>query len=156
MKSIIFLFFGIFSILNSNAQTSKADQILGDWISPEKDVIVHVYKEKEHYFGKIVWFKKYNNNVNIDAIDDSKGLIEEKWMNTIVMRDFVFADNEWTDGKIFQLKTGKTYDAFIRMKDANSLRLTGYIFLPIFSESVTFTKYQETQKLPTIELKKSK
>nr|WP_299417031.1 DUF2147 domain-containing protein [uncultured Emticicia sp.] len=146
MKNIFLILIGLFYIANLQAQTPKADQILGDWISPDKDLIVRCYKENNHYFGKVIWFKKYNNDARIDAIDDSKGIPESKWLNTIVMNKFVFDKDEWTDGTIFQLKTGKSYSAFVKMKNENTLRLTGYILLPIFSESVTFTRYQDFKK----------
>ena len=89
MKYITLLIFLVLSILSADAQMSKADQILGDWISSENDVMVHIYKEKEYYFGKVIWFKNYDNDAKIDAIDDSKGLPEEQWVNTIVMRKFI-------------------------------------------------------------------
>ncbi|WP_435352893.1 DUF2147 domain-containing protein [Emticicia sp. SJ17W-69] len=146
MKHIILLVFLFLSILSVDAQTSKADQILGDWISSEKDVIVHIYKEKEYYFGKVIWFKNYDNDPKIDAIDDSKGLPEEQWLNTIVMRNFVFSENKWINGKIFMLKTGKTYDASVKMKDMNTLQLNGYVFLPIFRESAIFTRCHDVEK----------
>lgn len=146
MRKFVFLLLGVLGVLNVNAQISKADQILGDWISSEKDVIVHIYKDKEYYFGKVIWFKNYDHDPKIDAIDDSKGLPEDQWVNTIVMRKFVFADNKWINGKIFMLKTGKTYDASVKMKDINTLQLTGYAFLPIFRESAFFTRCQDAQK----------
>lgn len=98
MKHIILLLFLVLSILSIDAQTNKADQILGDWISSEKDVIVHIFKEKEYYFGKVIWFKNYDHDPKIDAIDDSKGLPEDQWVNTIVMRHFVYSDNKWING----------------------------------------------------------
>lgn len=145
MKNIILIIIGLFYITNLQAQT-KSDQILGDWISPDKDLIVHCYKENNKYFGKVVWFKKYNSDARIDAIDDSKGVPESKWLNSLVMNNFVYDGNEWNDGTIFQLKTGKSYSAFMKMKNENTLRLTGFIFLPIFSESVTFSRYQDLKK----------
>ena len=57
-----------------------------------------------------------------------------------------FTDNKWVNGKIFMLKTGKTYDASVKMKDVNTLQLTGYAFLPIFRESAIFTRCQGAQK----------
>lgn len=146
MKNIFLILIGLFYAVNLQAQALKADQILGDWISPDKDLIVRCYKENNHYSGKVIWFKKYNNDAKIDAIDDSKGIPESKWLNMTVMNNFVFDKDEWSDGTIFQLKTGKSYSAYVKMKNENTLRLTGYVLLPIFSESVTFTRHQDLKK----------
>ncbi len=153
MKKIAFILALICFSTQIQAQRLKADQIVGDWMSPEKDLIVHCYKDNDKYFGKVIWFKKYNNNARIDAVDDSGGVPESKWLNTIVMSNLVFDNDEWDDGRVFQLKTGKSYRAFVKMKNENTLRLTGYVLLPIFSESVTFTRLQEAEKMQTINLK---
>ena len=152
MKNCIILIIGLFCLTNLQAQTVKADQIVGDWISPDKDLIVRCYKENNHYFGKVIWFKHYNNDAKINAIDDSKGVAESKWLNTLVMNNFVFDGDQWNDGTIFQLKTGKSYSALVKMKSENTLKLTGYVFLPIFSESVTFTRCQDLKKNTHLEV----
>ena len=33
-----------------------ADQIVGRWMSAEKDLAVEVYKVNDHYAGRVVWF----------------------------------------------------------------------------------------------------
>ena len=117
-------------------QTYKGDDILGYWMSPKKDLLIKVYKESNKYYGKVIWFFKYAK-----TDENPNGVPEEQWLNTVVMKHFVFEKNEWNHGEIHNLKTGKKYSAYIQLKNQNTLKLVGYIFLPIFSESVLFTKY---------------
>jgi uncharacterized protein (DUF2147 family) len=66
----------------------------------------------------------------------------------LLMKDFIFQDNEWSKGKIYQLKTCKTYDAFIKLRNDDALEVTGYVFFRFLSETITFKRYIEN-KLPT-------
>lgn len=124
--------------VTANAQNTMSDRILGDWISPDKDVIVHCYKEKNLYFGKLIWFKKYLDSP--ETVETKEAVPEEKWQNMVIMRDFRYRNGEWNQGKIFHLKTGKNYDAFIHLKDCDTLEITGYVWLRCFSEKIRFTK----------------
>lgn len=140
IKHFILLIFFCAAIQNIEAETN-ADKIIGNWISPKKDVIIKCFKYNNKYFGKIVWFKRYYD----DAPDDPKMLPESKWLNTVVMKNFTYKNNEWSDGKIFQVKTCKTYDAYIKLNNFNSLQLTGYVCLRFFCETVSFSRYTEVE-----------
>lgn len=134
----------LFITNNITAQTISADKLIGNWISPEKDLIVQCYKQNNKYYGKIIWFKEYFDNTP----DNPDALPESQWKSTVVMKDFVYQDNEWSSGKIFQLKTCKTYDAFIKLQSDNAIQVTGYVFFRFLSETITFTRYFDS-KLPS-------
>ena len=143
MKFFFALTISILHTLSIKSQTYNADQIIGDWISPKKDLIVRCYKENNLYYGKVVWFYRYYPV----QPDNPNGLPESQWVNTVVMSKFSFADNEWSGGEIYEIKIGKTYDAYIKLLDTNTLIVTGYVFWRIFSETTSFTRYKEA-KLP--------
>jgi hypothetical protein len=144
-KSIKIFIVGLLFITNNiTAQTTVADKLIGNWISPEKDLIVQCYKQNNKYYGKIIWFKEYFDNTP----DNPDALPESQWKSTVVMKDFIYQDNEWSNGKIFQLKTCKTYDAFIKIQNENTLQVTGFVFFRFLSETITFSRYNEA-KLPS-------
>ena len=141
MNKLILFFFCWFSITQSFAQSNEADMILGDWISPQKDVIVQCYKKNNMYYGKIVWFKKYY----YDLKHDPNVVPEIRWMNIDVIAKFVYANNEWSGGEIYALRKGKTYEGFIQMKDKNTRVVTGFAYIRMLSETLHFTRYLEKQ-----------
>jgi len=144
-KSIKIFIVGLLFITNNiTAQTTVADKLIGNWISPEKDLIVQCYKQNNKYYGKIIWFKEYFDNTP----DNPDALPESQWKSTVVMKDFIYQDNEWSNGKILQLKTCKTYDAFIKIQNENTLQVTGFVFFRFLSETITFSRYNEA-KLPS-------
>lgn len=143
MRFFAILAICFFHSLPIRPQTTQADQIIGNWISPKKDLIVHCYKQDNLYYGKVIWFYKYYPA----RLGNSSGLKESEWINAIVMSKFFFSDNEWQGGEIYEIKTGKTYDANIKLIDVNTLVVTGYAYWRIFSETTVFTRCKES-KLP--------
>jgi uncharacterized protein (DUF2147 family) len=146
MKKLLVLTICFFVVSAVKCQVTSADQILGDWISPEKDLIVRCYKENNLYYSKVVWFKRYYD----DSPDDPNGLPEDKWLNSVIMNSFSYANNEWADGEIYNLKNGKKYSAYIKLNNENKLKVVGYVFFRMFSESVFFTRYINS-KLPNFD-----
>jgi uncharacterized protein (DUF2147 family) len=135
----ILLFF--FIVAQSQAQTTKADDILGNWITPEKDLIVNCYKVHDKYFGKIVWYKHYG-----DALPhENYSVPQAQWINYVVMRNFVFVNNQWDEGEILEIKKGKKYDAFIKKNSANALVVTGYFMFKFLNEAQYFNRFDEAQ-----------
>lgn len=143
MKYLFFLTVIFFCTLSLQSQPYKADQILGYWISPDKDLIIQCFKSNNYYYGKVVWFYKYHGN----EPEDPDGMPESKWLNTIIMNKFLFIDDEWSGGEISDIKHGKVYDSYIRLTNPNTLKVTGYIIFRFLSQSVVFTRYQDS-KLP--------
>lgn len=140
MKSfMILLLLLLMAVLN--AQTSTGDLLLGNWISPQHDLIVNCYKENSVYRAKIVWFKRYYDN----APDDLNGMPEDKWLNHVVLDNFIYKEHEWIDGTITNLKNGKTYTAYLRMNATGGLEVIGYLYFRIFSETTVFRKYEPSQ-----------
>ncbi len=139
MKSALLMFFCVLLCSSFRYSNSPCDQILGNWISPEKDLIINCYKVNDQYFGKVVWFKKYYDERHAK----NPVVPVDLWLNSEVMKHFVFKDNEWTDGEIFDLKSGKSYSSFIAMEGPDLLKCTGYVWLSIFGETIEFSRYNE-------------
>jgi uncharacterized protein (DUF2147 family) len=137
MRLLIVVLMLMIQYTTTLAQNPTADAIVGDWISPQKDLILRCYKQHNAYYGKVVWFKRYYDN----SPTDPEALPEDKWLNTIVMDNFVYKNNEWADGEIYNLRNGKHYSAYITMQSIDKLEAVGFVFLRVFSETITFTKY---------------
>ena len=137
--------------LSASAQKCNADKIIGMWISTDKDLIVKCYKHQDKYYGKIAWYKKNQPN-NTSAINnDYNGMPEEKWMNSFVMKDFIFDEDEWNEGQIYDIRSGKKYTAFVKLNNENELRVTGYVCFRFLCQTLFFTRYT-SHKLPEFDL----
>lgn len=121
----------------AGAPPSEADRIIGMWISPLKDCIISCFKENDKYYGKVIWFKRYHGHSPVEP----NSVNEETWLNSFVMKDFIFDEDEWNEGEIFDLKSGKRYSAYITLVNENQLHVTGYILFRFLRTSTDFTRY---------------
>ena len=147
MRLLILITLAIGINLSATAQSCNADKIIGLWMSADKDLIVKCYKEEDKYFGTIVWYKKYQGNY-VAVATNNNALPQEKWMNSFVMKNFVFDEDEWNDGNIYDVKTGKKYTAFVKLRNENELHVTGYMYFRFLCQTMNFNRYTDN-KLPS-------
>ena len=57
-----------------------------------------------------------------------------------ILKDFVFDDGKWTDGKIYDPKSGKTYSCNMTMKGNDVLNMRGYIGISLIGRSETWKR----------------
>jgi len=107
-----------------NADTDKdAGAIVGVWMPSEGTAYVKIFKEKgkEVYHGKIVWLKVPND----EAGNPRKDPNGKEILNMLNLRDFVYEDDEWVDGTIYDPKSGNTYYSTIEMVNEDKLEVRG-------------------------------
>ncbi len=57
----------------------------------------------------------------------------------VMLTDFVYEDGEWTDGKIYDPKSGKTYSSTIKLQ-GNTLSLRGYVGISLLGRTSVWTR----------------
>jgi uncharacterized protein (DUF2147 family) len=124
---------------------ADADKIVGVWKNGEGTGMVKIYKNGDHYQGKIVWLKepidpetgkpKLDKNHPLDSVRNRLviGLINT-W-------GFVYkGEKTWEDGKIYDPKNGNTYSCTIKLKNENTLDVRGYIGISLIGRTDTWTR----------------
>ncbi len=136
-----FLFFSL--ALNLFAQNKAAD-IVGIWLTPgDNSARIEIYRSGEKFYGKIVWMK--NPNINgkpkLDTNNPNSNKHNIPRLGLEIMKGFTFnGDDEWKNGDIYDPETGKTYSAYVYLKDRNTLKLRGYIGFSFLGRTETWTK----------------
>jgi uncharacterized protein (DUF2147 family) len=124
------------NITNSNG-------ILGIWLSEKKDGKVEIYKQGDKYFGKLIWGKTMFENDGTTSKKDVNNTHEKlktrNLKDLILLSDFVFKDDVWSEGKIYDPEVGKTYSCTMKLK-ANVLNIRGYIGISLFGRSSEWTR----------------
>jgi uncharacterized protein (DUF2147 family) len=124
--------------LSGRTSENVADKIIGNWISPNKDLIVRCYKGTNgKYHGKMAWFKVYSG----DASRYNCDIPQKEWINKVVLTGFTYQNKEWANGTIKDLKKCNTYDAYIKLETDGRLTATGFVVFRWLSESMTFSRY---------------
>ncbi len=129
------------------AQDVKADDILGLWLNEDEDAHINIYKEGDKYFGKIVWIKipldPETGKPKLDKHNPDPALQSRPSMGLKLLSDFVFDDDEWEDGEIYDPKSGKTYSCYMEFPDEddlNRLKIRGFIGVSLLGKTTYWTK----------------
>ena len=145
MKKILFGVIAIlFSIPVVSAQsTSKEDDIIGIWLSEEKNGKIEIYKSGYKYYGKLIWgktmFEADGRTSKKDVKNSNINLRTRKLKDLIMLTNFVFEDNVWSGGKIYDPQAGKLYSCTMKLK-ANTLNIRGYVGISLFGRSSQWTR----------------
>lgn len=122
---------------------SGSDKVLGQWFNEEKDAKVEIYKEGDKYFGKVVWLKTPNNEQGTPKLDKENpddALKTRPVMGLLLLTDFVYDDDEWEDGEIYDPKSGKTYSCYMEFDSEDVLKIKGYIGVKWVGKTTYWTK----------------
>ncbi|WP_214225406.1 DUF2147 domain-containing protein [Pedobacter sp. B4-66] len=118
--------------------TQNKDAILGKWINSTGEAHVEITKKSDKYYGKIVWLKETKDNkgiVKADLKNPDANLKTRPILGLEILKDFVFTGSKWTDGTIYDPKSGKTYSCNMTLKDSGLLNMRGYVGISLIGRS---------------------
>lgn len=109
----------------------NADAISGIWWNDEKTTKIKVEKKDGKYAGTIVYMipaKLVNGKSPLDDKNPDKALRSRPLIGLQILSGFTYnsSKKEWAGGRIYDPKSGKTYDCFARM-DGEVLKLKGFV-----------------------------
>lgn len=144
MKKFLFLslsfLLGIVGL--ASAQTLSP---LGTWQNEEKKATFEIYKCGNKLCGKIVTLAVPNDPATGKPKTDSQNpdpkLRTRPRLGLVFMQGFEYDDsNKWDDGKIYDPESGKTYSCYMKMINANTMEVKGYIGFSMIGKSQTWTR----------------
>ena len=138
MRRLI-LFFFLFSSF-CFAKEWKSDDILGIWWTPKKDARIQIYKEKEKYFGKIIWLIPEERK-SLDEKNPDPSKRKTPIQDLINLKNFKFNGEYWEDGKVYDPDNGETYSCTFKLKNKNTLKVRGFIGISLFGRTEVFKRY---------------
>ncbi len=119
------------------------DAIIGTWLNASGKGQIQVYKQGNKYFGKLIWLKEPNDEngkPKLDANNPDKNLKTKPLVGLIILRDFVHDNGEWKNGRIYDPQNGKDYKCYMKLKDAKTLNLRGYIGISFIGRTEVWTR----------------
>jgi len=134
-------------ILSITALSQTSDAILGTWWNAEKDGQVEVYKVGSEYRGRIVYVKENFNSDGSspkrDILNPNEKLRSRVLMGMIILTGLKFNadDKEWTEGTIYDTKSGNTYSCYAKLNADGTLYFKGYLMgMRFIGRSTTWTR----------------
>ena len=124
------------------------ESICGIWLEEKKQSHIEIYKtDSGDYEGKIIWLAEpldENGNTKLDKENPDKNLRNQTIKGLVVINDLKFIDNnKWSDGTIYDARSGKTYSLNAHLKDPNTLFMRGYIGFSLIGRTTTWTRLPE-------------
>ena len=137
---IFFLFITIFC-------QAQSDDILGIWLEEKKQSKIEIYKKDNNFFGKIIWLKEpldEYGNIKLDKKNPNNSMRKNPINGLVIMKDLKYKKKgEWSDGEIYDARSGKTYSLEVYMKNVNKLDLRGYIGYTLFGKTTSWTRVKD-------------
>lgn len=138
MKTLFsFLTITLLTLNFSFSQSLNKDDILGDWLTQEKDGKITIFKQGEKYFGKIIWGK---NGDTKDLKNPQESLRGKDLIGLVILKDFDFTGKAWENGSIYDPKSGKTYSSNMKLKNPNQLDIRGFVGFSLLGRTTVWTR----------------
>lgn len=122
------------------------DAIVGDWYTPGQEARIRIYRCQESFCGRIVWIRKEEETgeVILDSNNPDKSLRGRPVRGIEIMREVRQGRGaEWNVGKLYDPKSGKEYKGKAKLEGKNKLVLRGYVLIPLFGRSETWTRAED-------------
>ncbi len=104
-----------------------ADAITGEWLNANQDRRIQFLKAKDgSYYARISWLKT--------ATDP------EYKSGQVVIKDLVFKDGSYNDGKAFSPENGGWVKCTAKLKDQQTLAVTGHKYF--LSKTRVYTRFK--------------
>jgi uncharacterized protein (DUF2147 family) len=125
MKKIFYItsifILNIFSVF---AQKRVPGNIVGIWLSEDKNVEIEIYKAGPQYYGKQVWGQYSRSDLK----------------NHIVLTNFDYDGGVYVGGNFYDYKSGKKYKSIIKVQGSNVLKVRNYTIVSLFGKTAIWTR----------------
>jgi uncharacterized protein (DUF2147 family) len=121
----------------------EADAILGVWLTADGKARVEISRQEGKYHGRIIWLKEpvKNGKEVVDDKNPDEKLRDRPVLGISLMRDFVYdEENVWAGGRVYDPESGNDYKGKIHLVDEKTLDLRGYVLIPLFGRTETWTR----------------
>jgi uncharacterized protein (DUF2147 family) len=119
----------------------------GTWLVGTGDAKVEIYDKGEELEGKIVWIKEpldESGKPKVDKNNPDEKLRTTPLLGLVLLKGFTRGkgDKTWSGGTIYDAKSGKTYKAWFQPVEDKKLELRGYVGIPLFGRTDTWTRQE--------------
>ena len=141
MKHLLFIFATL--MLSSGAYAASLD-VTGLWLTQNKRSVikVDVCENGKSLCGEIHWIIEGGMQFDTKNPDESRRNLP--MCGLPILWNFEKKDqNSWTGGRIYKADDGDIYKANVTLLGPNTLKVRGYVGLPMFGKSQSWTRVSE-------------
>lgn len=143
----------LFLALISLGVFARGDRVIGVWLTENQDSQVEVYKTPSGTFeGKLVWLEEpldEDGKPKLDKENPERSKRTRPLLGTVLLKDFTWdaGAGEWKNGTIYDPENGRTYSAFMRLENNNTLKIRGFVMgMRFLGRSTTWTRERDVRE----------
>jgi uncharacterized protein (DUF2147 family) len=111
---------------------ADAASVMGEWLAPAGDAKARLAPCGAGVCGTIVWLKRPTDPASGKPVTDTHNPDPAQRARPVVGMRFLSGfrpdgDNRWTGGRIYDPKSGKTYDSKLSLDGKGDLKLQGCV-----------------------------
>jgi uncharacterized protein (DUF2147 family) len=115
-----------------------AETIEGKWWTEGKEGLMKIEKTKSGRYQVIIVSGKDENKKDVNNPDPK--LRERKVKGIVIMWNLRFEDGEYVGGSCYNPRDGNIYRAKMKITGQNTLRIRGYLLIPLLGQSQDWTR----------------
>lgn len=110
------------------ADIPPATDVMGQWFTPDRDSIVHVYDCGDGSpCGRVAWIDAHTGAVTVDTHNQDTSKRGQPILGMVLLEGFKRHQKGWRGGSIYNPRDGKTYKAKIMRLDNGQLQVKGCV-----------------------------
>ncbi|MHA1530041.1 MAG: DUF2147 domain-containing protein [Alphaproteobacteria bacterium] len=134
----------LLAVLHAGGVRAASDTVFGFWLVETQRSIIEITPCGDSACGEIVWLvepldeagQPRTDNLNSDDELRSRPLCGMEMISGFSSS----GPGAWSDGSIYSPTEGKTYSASMKVDDDGTLKLRGYVLLPLFGKTQVWTR----------------
>ena len=120
------------------ATSYPADALLGNWWTEGKEGKMKIVKTKKGRYEVLLLSGKEENKKDVN--NPKPELRDRKLKGIVIMWNLKFEDGEYVDGYCYNPRDGNTYRVKMKITGPASLRLRGYLAVPLLGKNQDWTR----------------
>lgn len=148
----VFLFLFISVSLFAQNKKNPADNLIGLWMSSQKNGVIEIYKKGAKFYGKLAWIKdSLDQKTNLpkkDKENPDPTLRDQKILGLEILKGFYYVgENNYKEGNIYDPESGNTYSCKMKLSaDGKTLDLRGYLGVSLLGRTEVWTRISNLPK----------
>jgi uncharacterized protein (DUF2147 family) len=145
MLAALFFVAMLLSVPSPSGRDDDGQDPVGIWLTENDKAHVEIFACDSMLCGRIVWARQQTETTEtlLDIHNPDEDLRHRPIVGLLILRKFI-ADgaNRWTGGTVYDPETGKSYSATMKLVDRDTLKLRGYVLIPLFGRTTTWTRLE--------------
>ena len=119
--------------------------ICGIWLEEKKESHIEIYQKKDETIeGKIIWLANpldENGEIKLDEKNPNINLKKRTMQNLIIIKQLKLTEkNKWSNGSIYDARSGKTYSLTAKLEGKDTLFMRGYLGFSLIGKTTRWTR----------------